>query len=122
MKRYEGLVILASAVAASEDATKDAVERIQKLIQQSNGKIETVQRLGQRPFARNLGTETTGYYVNYIFRAPSTAIAELDAKLHLETCAARWQFQRSDETEKRPLRRPRTIEGATSDTYESRRG
>jgi ribosomal protein S6 len=107
VNRYEGLFILTGAAVANEDAIKEAVERIQKLIQQSNGKVENVQKLGQRPFARDLGTENSGYYVTCVFRAPPTAVAELDAKLHLESTVTRWQFVKADTGEKRPLRRPR---------------
>jgi ribosomal protein S6 len=117
VNRYEGLVILTGAAVASEDAIKEAVDHLQKLIQQSNGKIETVQKLGQRPFARDLGTETSGYYVNFLFRAPPTAIAELDAKLHLESTFTRWQFVRAEEGEKRPLRRPREELGSETPDF-----
>ncbi len=107
MNRYEGLFILASSSAADDDGVKVIVERIEKLILQSNGKVENVQRLGVRPFARNLRQESSGYYVNILFRAPSRAIAELDGKLHLESSIARWQFTIAQPELKRPLRKPR---------------
>jgi ribosomal protein S6 len=107
LNRYEGLFILASSASANDDAVKDSIERIEKLIQQSNGKIEAVQKLGQRPFARRLRADTSGYYVNYVFRAPTTAIAELDGKLHLESYVARWQFNKAEPESKRPPRRLR---------------
>jgi ribosomal protein S6 len=54
--------------------------------------VDKVQRMGARPFARDTRKRTSGFYVNFIFDAPPKAVAELDAKLHLETEVFRWQF------------------------------
>ena len=108
MNKYEGLFIL--DIADKEDVEKDLIERIQKIIQQAGGRVETVQRMGPRPFARNSRQRISGHYVNFIFQAPPQAIAELNAKLHLETEVFRWHFALA--APEAPAREPR----ATAET------
>ncbi len=103
MNKYEGLFIL--DVAGKEEAEKEIVDRIQKAIEQAKGSVETVQRMGMRPFARNTRKRTSGYYVNFIFQAPPKAIHELDTKFHLETDLIRWLF--SESIPEMPPREPR---------------
>ena len=103
MKKYEGLFIL--DIAGREDAEKEIVERIQKAIEHASGRVETVQRMGSRPFARTSRGRSSGYYVNFIFTAPPKATAELDGKFHLETDIFRWQF--TEAMPEMPVREPR---------------
>jgi ribosomal protein S6 len=103
LKKYEGLFIL--DIAGREDLEKEIVERIQKAIEHAGGRVETVQRMGSRPFARNSRTRSSGYYANFIFQAPPNAITELDAKFHLETDVFRWQF--TEAMPEMPVREPR---------------
>ncbi|MCX7886647.1 MAG: 30S ribosomal protein S6 [Verrucomicrobiae bacterium] len=90
LKRYELLMILDTA--EREGAEKEIIERVQKEIQQAGGRIEAVQKLGLKQFARTTRRRSAGYYVNFVFAAPGKAIAELNAKFHLDTDLFRWQF------------------------------
>ena len=90
MKAYEALFILDSA--GKEEVSKDLLDKIQKEIEQAGGRVETVQKMGAKPFARTTHKRSAGFYVNYLFQAPPQAIAELDAKFHLDTEIFRWQF------------------------------
>lgn len=90
MKTYEGLFILDTG--GKEESAKDIIDKIQKNIEQAGGRVEKLQRMGQRPFARETKKRSAGYYVNFIFQAPPAAIAELDARFHLEPEVFRWQF------------------------------
>jgi len=108
LKKYEGLFIL--DVAGREDSEKEIVERIQKAIEHAGGRVETVQRMGSRPFARTSRSRTSGYYVNVILTAPPKAIVELDAKFHLETDIFRWQF--TEPMPEMPVREPRATADA----------
>lgn len=90
LRKYEALFILDAAI--QEEAVKDIVERIQKDIENAGGRVETVQKMGQRPLARNMKLRSAGYYANFIFKAPQTAIHGLDAKFHLETDLLRWHI------------------------------
>jgi small subunit ribosomal protein S6 len=105
LKTYEGLFILDTA--GKEEVSKELVDKIQKEIEQAGGRVDKVQRMGARPFARDTRRRSSGYYVNFIFDAPPKAIAELDAKLHLETEVFRWQF--TEAPPEPPPRKPRRI-------------
>jgi len=105
LKKYEGLFIL--DVVGREDAEKEIIDRIQKEIEQAGGKVETVQKMGQKPFARTTSKRTAGHYVNVIFHAPGKAMAELDAKFHLDADVFRWQITENvPEPERKPRREP----------------
>lgn len=124
MNKYEGLFILDAS--AREEVLKEIVDRIEKDIKQAGGRMETVQKLGPRPFARPTAKRAAGFYVNYIFEAPAQAIAELDAKLHLATDILRWQFVAFvPEPERKPRRKPEGAAAAgpttASSTASSRR-
>jgi small subunit ribosomal protein S6 len=109
LNKYEALVILDTA--GREDAEADIIERIKKEIQAAGGKVETVQKMGQKPFARVTRKRSAGGYVNFIFAAPAKAIAELDAKFHLDTDLFRWQF--TEPLPEAPVREPKAEEKET---------
>ena len=105
MKKYEALLIL--DVMGREDAEKDIIDRIQKDIEHAGGNVETVQKMGPKPFARPNSKRSAGHYVNVIFHAPGTAITQLDAKFHLDADVFRWQVTESiPEPERKPRREP----------------
>ena len=103
MNKYEGLFILDSA--AQEQAVKEIIGRIQKDIEQAGGHVEKVNKLGQHPFARPTEKRSAGQYVNVLFEAPSKAVGELDAKLHLDTDVFRWLFTTVVPEKKRDLKK-----------------
>ena len=105
MKTYEGLFIVDTA--GKEEVSKELVDKIEKTIQHAGGRVDKVQRMGIRPFARDTRKRSSGYYVNFIFDAPPTAITELDAKLHLEPEVFRWEI--SVMPPEPPPRKPRRI-------------
>lgn len=107
MKKYEGLLIL--DVVGREDAEKEIIDRIQKEIELVGGSVETVQKMGQKPFARTTSKRSAGHYVNMIFHAPAKAIAALDVKLHLDADVFRWHITEFvPEPERKPRREPVT--------------
>lgn len=112
MNKYEGLFILDASI--KEETLKEIIDRVQKDIEHAGGRVETVQKMGQRPLARPIQKQAAGYYVNFIFAAPSKAIAELDAKLHLATDVLRWQFTLApaEQPERKPRRAPAASVGA----------
>jgi ribosomal protein S6 len=110
VNKYEGLFILDASI--KEETLKEIVDRIQKDIEHAGGRVETVQKMGQRPLARSLGKQTAGYYANFIFQAPSKAVGELNAKLHLATDILRWQFTLAPAEQ--PERKPRRIPVASA--------
>lgn len=79
MKKYEGLFILNTA--AKEEGVKEMTDKISAEIVAAGGRVETVQKMDKRPFARVADRKhNAGFYVNYIFTAPSAALAQLKTR------------------------------------------
>ena len=76
MKRYEGLFILNSA--GKEEALKDTMDKISTEISSAGGKVETVQKMDKKAFARVADRKSTaGFYVNYVFEGAPEIVAKL---------------------------------------------
>ena len=79
MKKYEGLFIL--NLAGREEGVKDALDKISNDITAVGGKIETVQKMERKAFARVADKRhSAGYYANIIFDATPAVIAQLQKK------------------------------------------
>jgi len=66
VKRYEALFILNTS--GKEEGIKEMIDRVSAEITAQGGKIETVQKMDKRPFARIASKKhTSGFYVNVIF-------------------------------------------------------
>jgi ribosomal protein S6 len=82
MKKYEGLFIL--NLAGREEGVKDALDKISNDITATGGKIETVQKMERKPFARVADKRhSSGFYANVIFDATPGVIAQLQKKFSL---------------------------------------
>ena len=76
MKRYEGLFIL--EIAGREEGIKDTIDKISSEITSAGGKVETVQKMEKRNFARVAEKKhNAGYYVNVIFESEPGVITQL---------------------------------------------
>ena len=79
MKRYEGLFIL--DLAGREEGLQEAVDKVKSLLTAAGAKVDTVQKMDKKSFARVTDKKVTGgHYVNFIFEAPLTVMAELPPK------------------------------------------
>lgn len=91
MKRYEGLFILNTA--AREESVKETIDRITAELTAHGAKVETVQKMDRRPFARVADKKhPSGFYVNFILRAPASAIAALRSRFALQEDVFRVMF------------------------------
>ena len=76
MKRYEGLFILETA--AKEEGLKDTIDKISSEITSLGGKVETVQKMDKRSFARVANKKhSAGFYVNVIFESEPSTLDQL---------------------------------------------
>ena len=83
MKRYEGLFILNTS--GKEEGVKLALDKISSEITAAGGKVETVQKMDRKPFARVADKRhTAGFYANVIFAGTPTIIDALKSKLALD--------------------------------------
>ena len=82
MKRYEGLFILNTAGA--EEGVKDALDKISAEITAAGGKVETVQKMEKKNFARVADKKhSAGFYANIIFSGTPPLVAQLRSKFAL---------------------------------------
>ncbi len=96
MKRYEGLFILNTA--AKEEGVKEALDKISADITAAGGKVETVQKMDRKPYARIADKKhTAGFYANVIFTSAPAAIAALRSKFALNEEVFRVIFTHSPE-------------------------
>lgn len=101
MKRYEGLFILNTA--GKEEGIKDVIDRIQGEIESAGGKVETVQKMEKRPFARVANKKySAGFYVNIIFEGNPTSVAQLHNRFALDDDVFRAIFTAAPEVKPTP--------------------
>lgn len=82
MKRYEGLFILNTA--AKEEGIKETIDKVSAEITALGGKVENVQKMDKKHFARVADKKnTSGFYVNVIFQCPQGVTAQLRHRLAL---------------------------------------
>ena len=91
MKRYEGLFILNTV--GKEEGVTELIEKVRSEINAAGGKVETVQKMDKRPFARVANKKnSSGFYLNVIFEAAPAALAPLRAKFALSADVFRVSF------------------------------
>jgi len=91
MNKYEGLFILNTQ--GKEEGVKATLDKISAEITALGGKIETVQKMEQKSFARIADKRhASGFYANIIFEAAPAAVAQLQNKFKLDTDVFRVLF------------------------------
>jgi len=96
VKRYEGLFILNTT--GKEETLQDTIDKISTEISSAGGKVETVQKMDKKHYARVADKKfTAGYYVNVIFNAAPNVVAVLRNKFSLNEDVFRVLFTSSPE-------------------------
>ena len=91
MKRYEGLFILNTA--GREEGIKEMIDAVGTEIESAGGKIETVQKMEKKPFARVANRKyPSGFYVNIIFNIPPAALTPLNDRFRTSSDVFRVMF------------------------------
>lgn len=96
MKRYEGLFILNTA--GREEGVKDALDKISSEIVTAGGKVETMQKMERKSFARVADKKfNAGFYANVIFTGTPATVTQLRTKLALNDEVFRVFFTQAPE-------------------------
>ncbi len=96
MKRYEGLFIL--NMAGREEGVKDTLDKISAEITAAGGKVETVQKMDKKNFARVADKNfSAGFYANVIFTGAPAMIAQMRTKFALNEDVLRVLFTQAPE-------------------------
>ncbi len=75
-KRYETVFVLTPVL--SEEQTKEAAKKFEKIITEAGGKIKHRENWGLKKLAYTIQKKSTGFYHLLDFTAPGTAIQELE--------------------------------------------
>lgn len=82
MRKYEALFILNTA--GVEDSLQELVDRAAASLTEEGAKIENVQKMDKRQFARVAHKKhPSGYYVNIFFEAETEVVTRLQKKYDL---------------------------------------
>ncbi|KAF0182335.1 MAG: small subunit ribosomal protein S6 [Nitrospirae bacterium] len=73
---YETVVIINPSLA--EDELKAALEKVADVVVKGGGEVLKVDNWGKRRLAYEMNKQKMGHYVMFIFKAPSTAIRQLE--------------------------------------------
>jgi ribosomal protein S6 len=96
VKRYEGLFILETA--GKEENIKDAIDKISAEIASAGGKVETVQKMDKKNYARVAEKQhNSGFYVNVIFESDPQALTQLRSRFALNEEVFRVLFTNAPE-------------------------
>ncbi len=95
MKRYEGLFILDTA--GKEETIKDTIDKLSAEITAAGGKVETVQKMDKRSFARVTDKRhPAGFYVNIIFESEPTVVEQLKHRFVMNEDVFRVLFNKAE--------------------------
>ena len=96
MKRYEGLFIL--NISGKEEGIKETLDKVSADIAAVGGKVETVQKMDKKSFARVADKKfTAGFYANIIFNGTPEVVALLQSKFALNEDVFRVLFTHAPE-------------------------
>jgi len=85
-------------MAGREEGIKDALDKISAEISAAGGKVETVQKMDRKHFARVADKKhTAGFYANVIFNGEPAVLAQLQTKFALNDEVFRVMFTESPE-------------------------
>lgn len=91
MKTYEGLFILDTA--GKEESAKDIIDKVSSEITAGGGRIETVQKMDKKQFARaRYKKHTAGFYANIIFEIDPQKLPALKSRFSLNPDVFRVMF------------------------------
>ena len=91
VKRYEGLFIL--NISGKEEGIKETLDKVSAEITAAGGKVETVQKMDKKSFARVADNKhSAGFYANVIFTGTPAIIALLRHKFALNEEVFRVMF------------------------------
>lgn len=91
MKKYEGLFILNTA--GKEETVQEMIKSISAELTAAGCKVQTVQKMDKRPFARVGDLEhSSGFYANFIFEAEPSVLPNLRSRFTLNKDVLRVLF------------------------------
>lgn len=73
---YEKIVLILPSL--SEEEVQEVVKKISSLIVENGGEVLKIDNWGKRKLAYTLNKQKMGYYIVFLFKAPSAAIKKFE--------------------------------------------
>lgn len=112
MNTYDMLMIF--PVTKTEDEYDKLLETVTGEVTRAGGNVVRTDRMGRRPFARQLGKAADGLYARLWIKLPPTHVDALQARFHLIEDIFRFQIRRI-EGEVPPPAPPKPLVDARAD-------
>ena len=90
--RYEGLLVL--NVKGKEDGAQKIIDRIEKDFKNEDCDVESIQKMDTRHFSYAKGDLSSGFFVNFVFKAAPASLDNMRAKFALDDDVYRQQYGR----------------------------
>lgn len=91
-RKYEAVIVLS---LHGEEGVDDLINSVGREMEAEGAKLDSVDKIGKKPFAYNARHQASGFFVNYFFEAVPAAIAKIEERLRLNTSIYLQYFQRS---------------------------
>ncbi len=116
MRKYEVMLILPAE--ADDAVVNGVVERISKVIGESDGEVTNTDVWGRRRLAFEIDKHTEGVYIVVDITADPTSITELERVLHLADEVVRFKVTTKPEPRKRkgPVKVPAGVAAGSATT------
>ena len=116
MRKYEVMLILPAE--ADDAVVKGVVERISKVIGETDGEVTNTDVWGRRRLAFEIDKHTEGVYIVVDMTADPTSITELERVLHLADEVVRFKVTTKPEPRKRkgPVKVPAAVAAGSATT------
>lgn len=95
LRKYEAMFIFPESL--NEEALAQELTKVQEEITRLGGRVESVNNLGRRPFARRLKKKTAGYYALIVFDFDPARLTALQARYRIDENVFRVQIVRAPE-------------------------
>lgn len=95
MRKYELVIILDSDMG--EDERKKITTRVEKIVADSQGKLEKVDEWGKREFAYQFNKLMSGFYYFFLFSTDPDQLPIINRKMRLEEKVIRYLLVNNEE-------------------------
>ena len=124
MKKYETIFILDPDL--EEEHAQSTIEKVKKIITETNGEILKVEDWGKRKLAYEVKKKTKGHYILIHFLGSPTLLSELERNFRVMDPVIKFQSVRLDERQAsfsdRPLPEESSEEDSEADQPAGRQG
>jgi small subunit ribosomal protein S6 len=103
MRKYEVMFIIRSG--ATEDETNKLIAQMESAVAGAGGKVEKIDKMGQRRLAYRVKKNREGFYVLFTIEGGGETVKELERRFKVTDAVIKFMTVRIDEEQKRAEKR-----------------